>query len=67
VAQGLRFLRGKQQVGLTFREEALVDRQSLRSVRHLSPESAAALDALLPALEPFRPGVVTPSLLHTLF
>ena len=35
--------------------EALVDRQSLRSVRRLSAESAAALDELLPALEPYRP------------
>ena len=55
LARGLRFHRGKQLVGLSFREEAVVDRQSLRSVRRLSAESAAALDELLPALEPFRP------------
>jgi hypothetical protein len=53
LARGLRFLRGNKLVGLTFRDEALVDRQSLRSVRRLSPASAAALDQLLPALEPF--------------
>ena len=56
LARSLRFLRGKQLVGLAFRDEALVDRQSLRSVRRLSAESAAALDGLLPALEPHRPG-----------
>jgi hypothetical protein len=56
LVRGLRFLRGKQLVGLSLREEVLVDRQSLRSVRRLSAESAAALDELLPPLEPFRPG-----------
>jgi hypothetical protein len=60
VARGLRFLRGKRTVGLTFREGALVDRQSLRSVRRLSAESAAALDELLPAPEPFRPATAVP-------
>jgi hypothetical protein len=56
VCKRLLFLRGKRQVGLTFRDEDRVDRQSLRSVRRLSPESARALDELLPALEPYRPG-----------
>jgi hypothetical protein len=60
LARGLRFLRGKRLVGLAFREEALVDRQSLRSIRRLSSESAAALDELLPPLEPFRPGSESP-------
>ena len=55
LARALRFVRGKQLVGLTFRGEELVDRQSLRSVRRLSAASAAALDELLPALEPYRP------------
>jgi hypothetical protein len=56
LARSLRFVRGKQLVGLAFCGEELVNRQSLRSVRHLSAESAAALDELLPALEPYRPG-----------
>jgi hypothetical protein len=55
LTRSLRFVRGKQLVGLAFREEALVDRQSLRSVRRLSAESAAALDELLPPLVPCRP------------
>src|SRR5262249_28034486 len=55
VVLGLRFLRGsRQQVSLSFRD-GLVDRQSLRSVRQLSAESAAALDKLLPEMVPFRP------------
>src|SRR5262249_29484345 len=54
VVLGSRFLRGsRQQVTLSFRD-GLVDRQSLRSVRRLSAESAAALDELLPEMAPFR-------------
>jgi hypothetical protein len=53
--RSLRFGRGKQLVGLAFRGEELVDRQSLRSVRRLSAASARALDELLPALEPYGP------------
>jgi hypothetical protein len=56
LAGSLRFVRGKTTVGLTFRGEALVDRQSLRSVRRLSADSAAVLDGLLPSLEPYRTG-----------
>jgi hypothetical protein len=55
MARSLRFLRSKQSVGLTFDEDGKVDRQSMRSVRQLCAVSAAALDALLPALEPFAP------------
>ncbi|MGH7172518.1 MAG: hypothetical protein ACRELG_19740 [Gemmataceae bacterium] len=54
LTRALRFVRGKRLVPLSFSEESMVDRQSLRSVRRLSPESAAALDELLPAMEPFR-------------
>jgi hypothetical protein len=61
LTRDLRFLRGKHLVGLTIGEEGRVDRQSLRSVRRLNAESAAALDALLPPVEPFRPGVRTTS------
>jgi hypothetical protein len=53
--QRLRFLKGKQEVGLTFREVNQVDPQSIRSVRRLSADSAAMLDRLLPAMQPFRP------------
>src|SRR5262245_20873481 len=55
LARSLRFLRGKQHVGLVFRKEGGVDPQSLRSVRQLSPDSAIVLDRLLPALVRFRP------------
>jgi hypothetical protein len=56
LARSLRFFRGKELVGLACNDEGLVDPQSLRSVRRLGPESAAALDELLPALQPYRPG-----------
>jgi hypothetical protein len=56
LARSLSFVRAGQLVGLAFRGEELVDSQSLRSVRKLSPESAAALDELLAALVPYRPG-----------
>jgi hypothetical protein len=56
LARELRFLRGNRQVGLTFRDEDLVDRQSLRSVRRLTAASAEKLDELLPPMEPF-PGL----------
>jgi hypothetical protein len=56
LARSLRFARGRALVGLAFRPDGGVDPQSLRGVRRLSPESAAALDALLPAPEPYRPG-----------
>ncbi len=56
VARGLRFLRGKEAVGLAYRGEDLVNPQSLRGVRPLSAEGALALDGLLPALVPYQPG-----------
>src|SRR5437588_9776411 len=54
LARALRFVRARDLVGLAFRGEGLVDPQSLRSVRQLSAESAAALDGWLPALQPYR-------------
>lgn len=56
VTRSLRFIRGRRLVALSFRDEdeSVVDRQSICSVRRLSPESAAALDELLPPMEPFR-------------
>jgi hypothetical protein len=54
VAQRLRFRRGMQFTALTFRDGLLAERQSLRGVRRLSPDSAEALDELLPAMEPYR-------------
>jgi hypothetical protein len=56
LARSLRFLRGKKQVGLVFRDELRVDHQSLRSVRRLCAESAEVLANLLPALEQHQPG-----------
>jgi hypothetical protein len=64
IARSLRLFRGQKLVGLAFRGEDLVDRQSLRSLRRLSAESAAALDALLPPLQPFRPGAGSPTALQ---
>jgi hypothetical protein len=40
LARSLRFIRGKEWVALNFRDETLVDRQSLRSVRRVSAPSA---------------------------
>ena len=51
----LRFIRAKQPVGLSLDEHGRVDRQGLRGVRKLTPESAALLDKLLPAMALFRP------------
>ena len=56
LARTLRFVRGNQLIGLTFRSEDMVDRQGLRSVRQLSPPSAASLDQLLPRLVRYHPG-----------
>lgn len=56
LTRALRFVRGKELVGLAYRGEAQVDRQSLRSVRRLGAASAAALDELLPALQPYLSG-----------
>jgi hypothetical protein len=56
LARALRFVSGKELVGLAYREGAQVDGQCLRGVRRLSAESATALDELLPALVPYRPG-----------
>jgi hypothetical protein len=43
-----------QFTALTFRYGLLAERQSLRGVRRLSPDSAEALDELLPAMEAYR-------------
>ncbi len=58
VSRALRFVRSNEPVPLVFRGEK-VDPQSLRSVRQMNAQSAAAIDELLPALATQRPGEQT--------
>src|SRR5262249_53927792 len=47
VAKGLRLIRGSRKEGLAFREEDVLDPQTVRVIRELDAESASRLDELL--------------------
>lgn len=55
VAKELRFVSGSRKEGLAFREEDVLDPQTVRVVRELDAESACRLDELLGEMMPFAP------------
>jgi hypothetical protein len=55
VARELRFISGSRREGLTFRDENLLDPQTLRVIRELDAESAGRLDDSLEEMVPFSP------------
>lgn len=55
VAKELRFVSGSRTEGLTFREEDILDPQTVRVIRELDAESASRLDELLGEMMPFAP------------
>jgi hypothetical protein len=55
VAQDLRFISGSGREGLAFRDEGILDPQTLRGIRELDAESAGRLDKLLGEMAPFIP------------
>jgi hypothetical protein len=50
----LKFLTNGEARSLKFSAPGLLDQQTLRGVRELTPESAAELDEILPSLKPFK-------------
>lgn len=55
VAKELRFIGGSRKEGLAFREEDILDPQTMRVIRELDPESASRLDDLLGEMAAFVP------------
>jgi hypothetical protein len=55
VAKELRFISGSRKEGPAFREEDVLDRQTLRGVRELDAESASRLDEFLGGMTAFAP------------
>ncbi len=55
VAKDLRFISGSRKEGLTFREEDVLDPQTVRVIRELDAESASRLDELLGEMMAFLP------------
>jgi hypothetical protein len=55
ISKELQFLSGSRKKGLTFREEDVLDPQTVRVIRELDAESASQLDELLGELMAFVP------------
>lgn len=55
VAKELRFIGGSRKEALAFREEEILDPQTMRVIRELDPESASRLDDLLGEMVAFVP------------
>lgn len=55
LAKELQFVRGSRKEGLTFREEDVLDPQTVRVIRELDAESASRLDELLGEMTAFVP------------
>ncbi|MHB1423175.1 MAG: hypothetical protein ACYC3I_08275 [Gemmataceae bacterium] len=55
VVKELRFVSSSRKEGLAFREEDVLDRQTVRGVRELDAESASRLDELLGEIATFVP------------
>jgi hypothetical protein len=55
LAKELQFIGGSRKEGLAFREQDILDPQTMRVIRELNPESASRLDDLLGEMVPFVP------------
>jgi len=55
LAKELRFIGGSRKEGLAFREEDLLEPQTMRAIRELDSESASRLDNLLGEMATFAP------------
>ncbi|MEX0939563.1 MAG: hypothetical protein WDZ59_16990 [Pirellulales bacterium] len=55
ITKGLRFIGGSRNKGLIFREEDILDPQTMRVIRELVPDSASRLDDLLGEMVAFNP------------
>lgn len=55
VAKELRFVGDSRKEALAFREEDILDPQTMRAIRELDPDSASRLDDLLGEMLPFVP------------